>query len=124
MDFKELIKITEDRIKRFEKIEGRKWGVEGAMIELSKQVGDLSKFIMMYEKYYFSDRDKLDKQYEADKEKIGDELADILFAIIRIARHYGIDLEEAHLKEKKAEDEFFKKRKSFRIGYKNLNSCE
>jgi len=43
-------------IKRFEKIEGKSWKVEGSMIELSKQVGDLAKLVMVYEKYYFSDR--------------------------------------------------------------------
>ena len=63
---------------------------------------------MIYEKYYFSNRDKTDKQYKANKEKIADELADVLYAIIRLAKHYDIDLEKAHLKARKAEDRFLK----------------
>ena len=108
MSFQEAIKLAEGIIERFEKIEGRKWGAEGSLIELQKQVGSLSKLIMVHEKYYFSDRDKTDKQYEADKEKIADELADVLYAIIRLAKHYDIDLEKAHLDARKAEDDFLK----------------
>ncbi len=80
------------------------------MMELTKQVGELSKLIMVYEKYYFSDRGKMDKQYESTKEKIADELADILYVIIRIAKHYHIDLEKAHLQAREGEDEFLKSR--------------
>jgi len=108
MSFKEAIKLTEDIILRFEKIEGRNWGAEGALIELTKQVGELSKQIMVYERYYFFDRDKLDPNYEVTKNKIADELADILYAIIRIAKHYNLDLEEAHIKARKEEDELLK----------------
>ncbi len=110
ISFEEAIKVTEDIIERFEKIEGRKWGAEGSLIEIQKQVGELSKLIMVYEKYYFSDRDKTDKQYESNKEKIADELADIFYAVIRLAKHYGIDLEKAHVKARKTEDDFLKSR--------------
>ncbi len=44
---------------RFEKIEGKPWGVEGAMIELVKQVGELAKHIMVAEHYYFAGREKM-----------------------------------------------------------------
>lgn len=110
ISFQEVIKLTKDVILRFEKIEGRKWGAEGALIELQKQVGELSKGVMVYENYYFSDRNKLDKNYETTKERIADELADILHAIIRIAIHYEIDLEEAHINARKEEDNFLKSR--------------
>lgn len=108
--FKEAIKLAEDIIERFEKIEGKKWGAEGAMIELSKQVGELSKLVMGKEGYYFKDRDKIDGQYSVDKEKIADELADILYAIIRLAKHYEIDLIKAHLEARKEEDGFLNSR--------------
>lgn len=111
MSFKDTIQHTEKIIKRFEKIEGKHWGAEGAVIELQKQVGELAKFVMVQEKYYFADRPKLDKQYETNKEKIGDELADILYAIIRIADHYGVDLVDAHIKARKAEDKFLNSKK-------------
>ena len=108
MTFKESILLANKIIERFEKIEGKPWGVEGALIELSKQVGELSKLIMVQEKYYFENRAELDNQYVVNKEKIGDELADIFYVIIRIAKHYGIDLEQAHVAARKEEDEFLK----------------
>lgn len=83
---------------RFEKIEGRSWGLEGAMIELSKQVGDPAKLVMVEEGYYYPDR------YDSDTELIGDELADIFAAVIRIADHYEIDLVDAHVKAREAEE--------------------
>jgi len=39
--FDEAIEKIRRNVKRFEKIEGKPWGVEGAVIELAKQVGDL-----------------------------------------------------------------------------------
>jgi NTP pyrophosphatase (non-canonical NTP hydrolase) len=108
MSFNESVELAKSIIERFEKIEGKSWGAEGAVIELQKQVGELSKLIMNYEGYYFKNREKLDKHYESDKEKIGDELADILYAIIRISKHYNIDLLGSHIKARKDEDEFLK----------------
>ncbi|MDD5605801.1 MAG: MazG-like family protein [Patescibacteria group bacterium] len=97
LSFKETIDLTRQVINRFKEIEGRPWGIEGAMIELSKQVGQLSRLVMSYEGYYFPNRENLDKQYESTKEKIGDELSDIFYAIVRIADHYDINLEQVNL---------------------------
>lgn len=108
MIFKEAVSLTKSIIKRFEKIEGKPWKIDGSMIELSKQVGDLSKLVMSYEGYYPKDRGKQDKQYLATKKKIADELADLLFMIIRIADYYNIDLEKAHVDARKGEDEYLK----------------
>ena len=44
-------------VAEFERVEQRPWGIEGAMIELSKQVGDLSKRVMTAEKYYLRSRE-------------------------------------------------------------------
>ena len=60
------------------------------MIELAKQIGDLSKLVMVEEGYYFPDH------YKSGTELIGDELADIFAAVIRIADYYDIDLEPAN----------------------------
>lgn len=106
--FQEAIDVTNRIIERFEKIEERKWGAQGTLIELQKQVGELAKLVMVHEKYYFSNRDKEDTQYKSDKEKIADELADIFYAVIRMAKHYDIDLEKAHFDTRKIEDEFLK----------------
>lgn len=97
--FQELIDIARGVIKEFEKVEQKKWAAEGAMIELAKQSGELARCIMVYEKYYTKER----KGYEVKKENIADELADILYSLIRLADHYGIDLEEAHLEARRNE---------------------
>lgn len=102
VSFHDAIELYRDVYHRFEKIEGRPWGVEGATIELVKQVGELAKYVMIVENYYFSGRDK-QSGYEANKEKIGNELADVIAQVIRIADHYQIDLVEAHIQAREEE---------------------
>jgi NTP pyrophosphatase (non-canonical NTP hydrolase) len=104
LSFQEAIKLAENIIERFEKIEGKKWGAEGSLIELQKQVGELSREIMVNEGYYFSGMQEIDKKYEPNKERIAGELADIFYATIRLARHYNIDLEKAHIDARKEEE--------------------
>jgi NTP pyrophosphatase (non-canonical NTP hydrolase) len=108
--FKQVIEEIMAVEKRFNKIEGKPWGAEGAVIELMKQVGELSSLVMMHEKYYFSNREKINPKYAAGITRIGDELADILFAIIRIADHYGIDLIKSNEDARKEEIDFLKKK--------------
>ena len=50
--FKEMEDMYRGIVKRFNKIELQPWNAEGAMIELMKQVGELSKQVMIKEKYY------------------------------------------------------------------------
>ena len=80
------------------KIEKRPWGVEGATIELTHQIGILAYNIMKQEKFYFysTDSDDYIKQ-------IKDELADVFGQIIRIADYYQIDLLEEHIEERNKE---------------------
>lgn len=106
--FQDAINDIRTSISRFQKIEGKSWGVEGAVIELAKQVGDLSALVMNQEGYYFADRDKLSDKYDSSKDNIADELADIMFAVVRIADHYDIDLVKTNQKTRKMEDEFLK----------------
>lgn len=106
--FADAINIAKETITRFEKIEGKPWGVEGAVIELAKQVGQLSALVMNREGYYFADRDKADPKYVSTNDDIGDELADIMFAVVRIADYYKVDLVETNTKTRQEEDEFLK----------------
>lgn len=89
-----LVQQTEDMINQFKKIEQREWGIEGTMIELSKQVGDLSKHIMVQEKYYIKSRET-EPEYITTKKEIADELFDIWFCLIRISQYYKIDLKKS-----------------------------
>ena len=96
VSFNDIIKNTLFVFEKFNQRQQRKWTNESAIIELSKQVGDLSKRVMMYEKYYLSDREQL-PSYKTGLKEIGDELSDILYCIIVIAHLYDINLEQAHI---------------------------
>lgn len=106
--FDETIDDIKKTISRYQKIEGKPWGIEGAVIELAKQVGQLSGLVMNRESYYFADREKLNAKYTSTNDKIANELADIITAVVRIADHYGIDLVANHTQICKEEDAFLK----------------
>lgn len=86
----------------FAPLESRTWGIEAAGLELMKQVGDLTKLLMGMEHYYLPSR-IAEPAYSPSKERIGDELADILHWIFYIADYYGISLENAFLQARQAE---------------------
>lgn len=100
--FQELIEMTRKVMAAFERVEQRPWSIEVTLIELMKQSGDLAKRVMLVERYYLPDRAQ-QAGYQTDLEDIGDELADILYCLIRVAEHYGIDLEMAHLQARRKE---------------------
>lgn len=100
--FHDLIAMTRTVISAFERVTPRPWTIETSMLELSKQVGDLAKHIMVMERYYLPDRDQR-PDYQTTIDDIGDELADILYCLIRIADHYQIDLEAAHIRARRNE---------------------
>ena len=106
--FEGIVGEIKKTISRFQKIEGKEWGIEGATIELAKQVGQLSALVMNREGYYYSERERLSSDYDSTDEKIADELADIMFAVVRIANHYTIDLLKTNLKTRIDEDRFLK----------------
>lgn len=103
--FRELTELTRRVIAAFDAQNRRPWTVEASLIELMKQVGELSKHVMVAERYYLPDRDA-DPRYTTTKENIADELADILYCVIRVADYYGIDLEEAHVRARERELEY------------------
>lgn len=106
--FEDAINDIRKTVDRFQKIEGKPWGAEGAVIELAKQVGQLSALVMNREGYYYAEREKESDSYKASKDNIADELADIMFAVVRIADHYEIDLVATNVKTRKSEDSFLK----------------
>lgn len=100
--FQELVEMTRKVITAFDRVELRPWTIEVTTVELMKQVGDLAKHIMMIEQYYLPDRAN-HPNYQTSVEDIGDELADILYCLIRVAEHYHIDLEAAHVQARRKE---------------------
>jgi len=96
--------------KEFEKYEGKKWVPEVIMTELSKQVGELAKYVMLKEGAYFLGRENEEK-YKFTMEDIGDEMVDVIDQVTRLADYYEIDLVEASKRARKNDWEFFKKLK-------------
>lgn len=106
--FREMLDLARTVIAAFDARERRDWTIETAMIELTKQVGDLAKHVMVAERYYLADRDT-DPRYATTTGEIADELADVLLALIRIADHYGIDLEQAHIQTRERELDYLRR---------------
>ena len=102
MSFDKAVDLYRSVYRRFQKIEGRPWGAEGNVMELLKQCGELAKYVMIKEGYYFSGRENL-PGYQVNREKLGDELADIMAQLIRIADYYEIDLQSAFLRAREEE---------------------
>jgi NTP pyrophosphatase (non-canonical NTP hydrolase) len=100
--FQELAQINRQVAAAFDDHERRPWTLEIVMMELAKQVGDLSKAILTTEGYYLADRDSK-PGYQAGADRVANELADILYCLMRIADHYQIDLAEAHVRARTAE---------------------
>lgn len=106
--FQEIIEMFRVNYKRFEEIEGRPWGPEGALMEMMKQVGELAMYVMVAENYYPKNSWHMNRAKELGIDNavdaIADELVDVFSMIIRLADHYEIDLESAHIKARNAED--------------------
>ena len=96
--FAEMEEMYDNIVKRFHKIELRDWKAEGAMIELSKQVGELAKQVMMKEKYYAFTEDVADID-----ERLGNEMADVIAQVMRLASYYHINLEKAFIEAREDE---------------------
>lgn len=94
-----------EAVKRFHKIELQEWKAEGAMIELVKQVGELAKQVMIKERYY-----ALEGEVPDVDARLGNEMADVIAQIMRLADYYKIDLEKAFLEAREDEDRYLKSR--------------
>jgi len=110
--FQELLEMTRTVIRAFDVAEPRPWPIEAAMIEITKQVGDLARHIMIAERYYLPDRAR-NPTYATGMNDITDELADILYCVIRVAEHYDIDLEQAHITARRKEMRYLGKDAEF-----------
>jgi NTP pyrophosphatase (non-canonical NTP hydrolase) len=83
LTIKQAQKIVDDWINQFE--EGY-WPPLSMLASLMEEVGELAREI--------NHRERIKKKKETETEKdIGLEMADILFSLICLANHYGVDLE-------------------------------
>lgn len=70
-------------------VEPSRWTAEGSVLELTRQVGDLSELTL---KRRFYERTGSDKNLDAE---IADELVDILLIIFYLADQYKLDLDKS-----------------------------
>lgn len=103
--FAEMEDMYKEVVKRFNKIELQEWKAEGAMIELAKQVGELAKQVMIKESYY-----ALEGNVPDVDERLGNEMADVIAQVMRLADYYKIDLEKAFIEAREDEDRYLKSR--------------
>ena len=103
--FAEMQGMYKRIVERFNKIELQDWKAEGAMIDLSKQVGELAKQVMIKEKYY-----ALTGEVPDVDEKLGNEMADVIAQVMRLAEYYNIDLEKALIEAREDEDRYLQSR--------------
>lgn len=109
--FKEMEKMYKGITERFRRIELKEWNAEGAMIELSKQVGELAKQVMIKEKYYALESTEGGHSDVNDVDaRLGNEMADVIAQVMRLADFYKIDLEKAFVEAREDEDRYLKSR--------------
>jgi NTP pyrophosphatase (non-canonical NTP hydrolase) len=88
MELSEIVARTREITSLFDELVGE-WDVSVMVTELTGEVGTLADSIMIQEGH----RPARNKEDVIDLE---DDIADILFMLIRIADHYDIDLEGAY----------------------------
>lgn len=88
MEFNELSQKAVVIREKYSKINPRQWGVEQVFMGFIKDIGDLSKILMVSGGY----RDDFDKD---TKKELAHELSDILYGAMIIADKTGIDLEKS-----------------------------
>lgn len=107
----EMQELSRKVFEGFKPLETRTWGIEAAGLELVKQVGDLTKQLMGIENYYLPSR-TVQSEYKPSKERIANELADILHWIFYIADYYGISLDTAFVQARQAELSYIQQNKN------------
>jgi NTP pyrophosphatase (non-canonical NTP hydrolase) len=90
MQIAQMLDETRELVALFRQVEPREWSVEAMVVELSGEVGSLADSVMIQEGFR--------RPREVGSLALDDDIADILFMLIRIADYYGIDFEEAYRK--------------------------
>ena len=103
--FAEMQDMYRNVVRRFQEIEGKPWQAQGAMIELTKQTGELAKQVMLKENYYAWAGEEMEVN-----QRLGNEMADVIAQVMRLADYYQIDLEQAFIEAREDEDKYLSTR--------------
>jgi len=96
----DIQKKTEKIIKKFQEIEKNPWGPEAIVLDLVEEVGELANAVLVREKY---------KSIKRKKSELKDSIADILYALVRLANYYNINIKDEYMKMLKKLEERLEK---------------
>jgi len=105
LSFANMQEMYINNMERFAKIELQNWTAEEVTMELTRQVSELSKKVMLIEKYRALTGKAPDIDVHLDNETAG-----IIAQIMRLADCYNIDLEKAFVEAREDEDKYLKSR--------------
>lgn len=95
---------TAKLIRRFEKIEPRKWDLISSILEIADQIGDISDIVLRIEHY----KRRKNKTVDEFLEDLKDEICDLIFMLIRVTSQIEISFSscfEDFLQDRKILDE-------------------
>lgn len=78
---------------------------QGTMIEIAKQVGELSKWVMYKERYY-----AFEEKEETVNMRLGNEMADVIAQVIRLADVHNIYLGKSYIEAREDEARYLDSR--------------
>lgn len=83
LDVEYLARISTPVLLGFDRVEPKQWGQQGIVLELMTEIGSLGRALTIWEGY---------RHGRKSKHQMGDELSDILFVLIKLAREEGVEL--------------------------------
>jgi len=81
IDTGKLFRISVPVLEGFSRIEPRKWGLDGILLELATEIGSLGRNLTIWEGYRYGRK---------SRHKMADELSDIFFVLVRLCLELGI----------------------------------
>jgi NTP pyrophosphatase (non-canonical NTP hydrolase) len=93
MDLKEIQKEAYKIVDEYNQKHNLEYDKETVFFHLIEEIGELARHI-------HNEKNKWRKE-EFDKEKLGEEIIDVLAQLLYLSRDYGIDLEQTFIKKVK-----------------------
>lgn len=81
IDTGKLFRISVPVLEGFSRIEPRKWGLDGILLELATEIGSLGRNLTIWEGYRYGRK---------SRHKMADELSDIFLMLVRLCLELGI----------------------------------
>jgi NTP pyrophosphatase (non-canonical NTP hydrolase) len=83
LDLEYLSDISIPVLSGFARVEPRKWGIDSILLELLTEIGSLGRALTIWEGYRYGSK---------SRHKMGDELSDVFFVLVKLAQNLRIEL--------------------------------